>query len=230
MSIIASSRLAPAQNEFFWRTLAGLGIGISNGDHLPPAQTDLVFLCGLPALGLLPTHRPLAAAAADDSPVAEYFARVVVAAAHPSTGLADLGHARFAYNERGSFSGYAALLHGFGDLHLSPATGAWIGAGSHREALRMVVEGEAEAASIDSMVLESELARRPELRPQVRVVASLGPWPAPPVMISRQLDPQAASCIQALFAASLDAPLPGLQWHLVAADHLAPIAAAGAAR
>jgi phosphonate transport system substrate-binding protein len=61
--------------------------------------------------------------------------------------------------------------------------------GSHIKSLEMVVAGTLDAAAIDSTVLEKELASRPELRDQIRVVDSLGPSPIPPWVASTTLAP-----------------------------------------
>ena len=50
-----------------------------------------------------------------------------------------------------------------------------------------VEAGQADAAAIDSVVLEMELSQRPERAKSFRVVEHLGPAPMPPVAASRGL-------------------------------------------
>jgi phosphonate ABC transporter substrate-binding protein len=48
----------------------------------------------------------------------------------------------------------------------------------------MVLEGRVDASANDSIVLELELKRDPELAPELRIIETLGPTPIPPAVIS----------------------------------------------
>jgi phosphonate transport system substrate-binding protein len=50
-----------------------------------------------------------------------------------------------------------------------------------------VLDGQADAAAIDSHVLAVLLARRPDLRERLRVLTSLGPSTIPPLVVARSL-------------------------------------------
>lgn len=117
-----------------------------------------------------------------------YFGRVVVAAGSPYERFDDLSGRRFAYNEESSLSGYRMMLD-----RLS-AQGAGLEffaqtmrSGSHVASLRMVSEGRADCAIIDSMVFD-------DLAPTgLRVVESVGPYPAPPLVARPEVLDQLAS-------------------------------------
>jgi phosphonate transport system substrate-binding protein len=110
-----------------------------------------------------------------------YFSDVVVRADSRFHSFASLRGARWAYNERRSFSGYIAVCQHLAELGLDGSYfGAALASGAHVESLRMVLAGEVEATAIDSTLLDDERARRPDLRRRLRVVHSLGPSPIPP--------------------------------------------------
>lgn len=162
-------------------------------DEFREGRIDIAFVCGL-AYSLLhdadpdrfvPVAAPLVVDARSlDRAV--YASEVVVRAASDAAGLADLVGERLAYNETISFSGYRALEH-----ELAATGRSWeffgerIRTGSHRESLVALAENRAEAAAVDSHVLMLERRHDPALADAVRVVASLGPYPAPPLAINR---------------------------------------------
>lgn len=162
-------------------------------DEFREGRIDIALVCGL-AYSLLhdadPEHfAPVAAPLVDDERgrgEAVYGADIVVPAGSDARGLADLSGARFAYNEAVSFSGYRALEH---ELVSSGRSWRFFGerlaTGSHRGSLEALVEGRADAATIDSHVLMLERRREPSLAEAVRVIDSLGPYPAPPLAFNR---------------------------------------------
>ena len=117
-----------------------------------------------------------------------YFSDVVVRRDSPYQSFSDLRGAAWAYNEPNSHSGYTT-----GRYYLAcrgERSGYFrrvVEAGSHQQALRLVSAGEADAASIDSTVLELELERTPELAAGLRVIHTVGPSPIPPAVISRTI-------------------------------------------
>lgn len=165
---------------------AFLALPWQEGLHkLETGEVEGAFLCGL----LYAQHKsmlePLVAPVPrgpryGGRPV--YFADIV-ARAEFST-LESLRGARWAYNDPGSFSGYAALLahltergEGLGFFgSLSPS-------GSHLRSLELLRAGEADAATLDSTVLDGTE------QTGLRIVTSLGPYPAPPLGVRRDLDP-----------------------------------------
>jgi len=58
-----------------------------------------------------------------------------------------------------------------------------------------VLDGTVDAAAIDSTVLDAALRARPALRAQLRVIDSIGPYPAPPLALRRGLNPEARAVL-----------------------------------
>ncbi|MGL4650802.1 MAG: phosphate/phosphite/phosphonate ABC transporter substrate-binding protein [Caldilineaceae bacterium] len=168
-------------------------------------ETDLAWICGAPYVRRRSEGINLRLLAAPvwhaprylDQPV--YFSDMVVRADHPARTFADLRGAHVGFNERGSYSGYESLRAELADLdELRGFFGAVTEAGSHQEALRLILSGALETAAIDSTVLEEEVRRQPDLSMQIRIVHTLGPAPMPPWVASPHLDDRVASAVQLL--------------------------------
>jgi phosphonate transport system substrate-binding protein len=158
-------------------------------------QIDAAFVCGLAfvreaAAGtVVPLAAPVMTAERyNDRPV--YFSDVVVRCDSRLRTWADLHGARFVYNDPASYSGYVAVLH---SLYLQGESLGFFGSaeatGSHAASLDWIECGRADAAAIDSVVLEMELAQHPERAHIFRCVASLGPAPMPPVVMASWVAP-----------------------------------------
>lgn len=158
-------------------------------DATRSGDIDAVWVCGLLHVELSEdANWPVSAVAAptvtdaSGAPRPVYFGRVVVDEDSPVEHFGDLAGRRFAYNEETSLSGYRMMLdrlsaEGFGLDFFSET----IRSGSHVDSLRFVTEGRADCAIIDSLVLD-------DLSPVgVRVVESVGPYPAPPLAIRLEL-------------------------------------------
>lgn len=116
-----------------------------------------------------------------------YCAEVVVPVDSGARSLPELAGARFTYNETASFSGYRALERELAAGGLGwDLFGECLRSGSHHESLRRVASGAADAAAIDSHVLALAQKRDPGLAARLRVIASLGPYPAPPLAVNRR--------------------------------------------
>jgi len=177
-------------------------------------EIDLCWLCGLPYArrrDAFPASLEPAVAAV---PAAEryrgeaiYFSDVIVRAGYPARGLGELRGARWTFNERNSHSGYNAVLAHLARTGAAPGFfGALAESGSHQEALRRVLAGGADAAAVDSTVLETELRREPALARRLRVVGSLGPSPAPPWVFSGAVEAELrAASVERLVRMHLDA-------------------------
>jgi phosphonate transport system substrate-binding protein len=158
---------------------------------LDQGQADVGFICGLPyvrrverlELLVAPVMR---AARYQGRPV--YFSDVVVRHGSPFRSFADLRGATWAYNEPGSFSGYAAPRAHLAALgETAGYFGRAVESGAHLRSLELIAAGAVDASAIDTTVLELELRRRPELAAQFRSVETIGPSPIPPVVIARGL-------------------------------------------
>ncbi|MGH8924279.1 MAG: PhnD/SsuA/transferrin family substrate-binding protein [Acidimicrobiia bacterium] len=184
MQLSTLAWLSESQNRIFGRRLqtACDELGLDLTEAPDPDQADLVYLCGLPASRMLRTHRPLLApvlAAPRYQGQPWYFVDVV--ARDADLGL---GAGRWAYNQPDSFSGWLAVRHGLRLHHLDPDAIEWIATGSHAASLDAIRTEAADQAGIDSMILDLDSATVSRLV----VLDSWGPWPTPPVMVSRRLD------------------------------------------
>jgi phosphonate transport system substrate-binding protein len=128
----------------------------------------------------------MAAARYEDRPV--YFTDVIVRADRPWQSFADLRGRSYAFNDRGSHSGYNVPRDHL--LRLGETRGYFgraVSSGSHQTSIRMVEAGAVDAAGIDSTVLDMERRQRPELASALRTIAILGPSPIPPVIVARTI-------------------------------------------
>ncbi|MBW4582190.1 MAG: PhnD/SsuA/transferrin family substrate-binding protein [Tildeniella nuda ZEHNDER 1965/U140] len=200
-----------AVTEFLSRVLAQ-DVQLVQGQSDPlddPAllhdQLDLAFICGLPFgryCQIAPYQLQALVAPVMQAPRYHnqpiYFADVIVKASSGFTDLERLQGSTFCYNDRGSNSGYhlvqQRLQH---DEVLQPVFDAAIASGSHQQSIRWVLAGQADWAAIDSTVLEQALRDAPELVQQLRVVASIGPSPMPPLVAATHLGKEVIDRIQA---------------------------------
>jgi phosphonate transport system substrate-binding protein len=156
---------------------------------LDQGQAEVGFICGLPYVRKVERLELLAApvmraARYQGRPV--YFSDVVVRRDSRFHSFADLRGATWAYNEPGSLSGYVAPLAHLAALgQTSGYFGRVVGSGAHLRSLQLIADGAIDASAIDSMVMELEFKRRPELAAQFRVIDTIGPSPIPPMVIAR---------------------------------------------
>jgi phosphonate transport system substrate-binding protein len=175
--------------------------------RLDAGDIDVAFICGLPysqkhdrpdrPIELL-CAPVMAAPRYGARPV--YFTDVVVRRDHPARAFADLRGRTWAYNDEGSHSGYNVVRHHL--VALGETRGYFghvVAADSHQNSIQMVLDGKVDAAGIDSVVLEIESVRRPELAAELRAVLALGPSPIPPVVVARGLDPALTTRLRELF-------------------------------
>jgi len=147
----------------------------------------LVFLCGLPyvrARAAGTAIEALAAPVALGSERPEYTSALVVRPGLEADDAADLAGCRLGVNGRDSFSGWILPRAKLAERGLADAVFADVlVTGSHRETLRLLVEGEVDAGPIDSSVLALEGRTQPALA-GLHVVEHLGPAPSPPVALA----------------------------------------------
>jgi phosphonate transport system substrate-binding protein len=202
MPLTAHSYLAPNMFWFyqavcdFLERKTGIQIVLKQSPYDPlddpelnAGEVNLSFICGLPLIRMSRTVpgllHPLVAPVVDD-PRAEgrpvYFADVIVRADSGFDSLASLEGSTFCYNEINSNSGhhllrYHMLKNGCSGHFFNRA----ITSGSHQQSIRRVLDGDANCAAIDSTVLAQSFRDTPELKEQLRVVASTEPSPVPPL-------------------------------------------------
>ncbi|MDZ8184468.1 MAG: PhnD/SsuA/transferrin family substrate-binding protein [Nostoc sp. ChiSLP02] len=158
-------------------------------------QIDLAFICGLPLIRysqIISNQFQVLVAPVmkssrySNSPI--YYADVIVNADSNIKKFADLTGKTFCYNDPGSNSGYNLLCHRLTkETYPENFFGKTLQSGSHQRSIRWVLEGLADCAAIDSVVLEQELKDFPELSQHLRVVEALGPSPMPPLAVAQHL-------------------------------------------
>ncbi|BBD63975.1 ABC-type phosphate/phosphonate transport system periplasmic component-like protein [Nostoc commune NIES-4072] len=158
-------------------------------------QIDLAFICGLPLIRysqiISNQFQTLVAPVMQSSRYSNrpiYYADIIVNANSNIQKFEDLAKKTFCYNDLGSNSGYNLLCHKLiEEKYPESFFGKMLQSGSHQHSIRWVVEGLADCASIDSVVLEQELKDFPELLKHLRVVEVLGPSPMPPLVVAQRL-------------------------------------------
>jgi phosphonate transport system substrate-binding protein len=177
-------------------------------------QWDIAFICGLPLIRHnRKAAKPLQLLAApvmlgdryENQPI--YFADIVVNAASNLKRFEDLEGTRFCYNDRGSNSGYnllryRLLQHLHREETFSPASRGKTfyfsnvqQSGSHQRSLQWIATGLTDCATIDSVVMETELRQFPELGKSLRIIESMRS-PMPPIAASSRLAPSLIEQLQ----------------------------------
>jgi ABC-type phosphate/phosphonate transport system substrate-binding protein len=142
----------------------------------------VAFLCGLPFVRLHDAGGPVEAVAApvpDDGPEAPVYFTDLVGRIGVAGPLADL---RIGFNGQDSLSGWVLPRFGLRQRGIDPDSLTWVPTGSHRASLRLLVDGELDAAPIDSTVLALERRASPAVA-RLPVLDRFGPMPAPPVVL-----------------------------------------------
>ena len=155
-------------------------------------EIQILWLCGLPYvhkvelresdMDLLAVPVP-AGSRYCGQPV--YFSDVIVREESPFQRFQEMRGSVWAYNEPRSHSGYnvvRAYLSGLGETR--GFFGKVVESGAHAVSLKMILSSQVDGAAIDSTVLEWALGQNPEIAEQIRVVATFGPSPMPPWVIS----------------------------------------------
>ncbi|MBD2438115.1 PhnD/SsuA/transferrin family substrate-binding protein [Nostoc sp. FACHB-110] len=168
-------------------------------------QLDLAFICGLPlvryAQVVVNPLQPLVAPVMEapryqNRPI--YFTDVIVNAKSQLFSFADLANTTFCYNDPGSNSGYNLIQHRLLEGgHPKNFFAQTIQSGFHQRSIRWVVDGVADCAGIDSVVLAQELQNFPDLSQHLRVVEVIGPCPIPPLVAAQHLDKSLIQHMQA---------------------------------
>jgi phosphonate transport system substrate-binding protein len=129
-----------------------------------------------------------------------YFCDVVVRRDGPIRSFAGLRGHSWAYNDVCSLSGYYSLLNKLAEVGTDESFfGRVFCSGSHLNSIELVAHGEADAAAIDSNVLNIRLREAPDLRGRLRVIESWGPYPIQPVVVRCALHPELKERLRASF-------------------------------
>lgn len=199
-------------------------------DDFAREQIDIAFLCGLDYVRLTEWEacpvEPLVAPVLQGVRYgnrARYFSDVVVRRESPYASFADLEGLVWAYNEKTSHSGYNLVYFSLLKRHHTLAYfGQMIESGSHQASLNMVLEGRADATALDSHMLDVALHHDGTLASRLRHIATLGPSPIPPVVVSKQLSRVLKQQLQGLFLTFQDHPLTAEALHAGRIDHFVP--------
>jgi phosphonate transport system substrate-binding protein len=120
-----------------------------------------------------------------------YFSEVIVRADSPYESFEALRGSRFTFNETGSLSGYYIMLHHLKRIREELSYfGTATASGAHTQSVKQVLDGRADCAAVDSMVLDVLIEEQPDLLSQFRSVQRLGPNPIPPWIVSSALSAQ----------------------------------------
>lgn len=120
--------------------------------------------------------------------VPRYYSDVVVRRDSEFATFTDLRGGTWAYNEPGSQSGYHIIRYQLATMGEDERFfGRVVQSGSHARSLSMILDREVDSAAIDTTVLEWEIERDNHLAQNLRVIATLGPSPIPPIVASTGL-------------------------------------------
>ena len=127
-----------------------------------------------------------------------YYSKIIVRQGYPAQRVEDLRGSIFAFTDPLSNTGYlypVYLLHTLGE---TPETffARTFYTYSHDNAIYAVAEGIADAAAVDSLVLQYALQRDPSLNARIRVIHRSPPFGMPPVVVSPDIRPQLKATLQ----------------------------------
>jgi phosphonate transport system substrate-binding protein len=114
-----------------------------------------------------------------------FFSDLIVRKDSSFKSLQELAGRTYVYNGDLSLAGYTMPRSHLVDLGLTHGFfRSVLRSGSHRESIRMVADGLADASYVSSLVLDHDRDKGLRHAAAVRVVESLGPSPTPPVVAS----------------------------------------------
>jgi phosphonate transport system substrate-binding protein len=193
---------------------------------------DVAFVCGLPYVertsrGDCPVEPIAAPVVRGDRyggrPI--YFSDVVVRRDSPCRRFADLRGRSWAYNEPHSQSGYGITRFVLArDGHAKGFFGRVVDAGWHEQAVRLVADGECDAAAIDSHLLALMFRDEPDLATDLRVIDTLGPSTIQPAVVARRLPRRVKSELRRTFLSLVDDPAARPHLDAALVERFVPVA------
>lgn len=147
-------------------------------------NVDFAFTCGISYVTYFPNLIPLVAPVKveeryQDKPI--YFSDIIVKANSPYHTIEDLESSKFVINEKISLSGsLMPQYHFLNKGGLQKYFGQVLESSSHANSIEYVLDGKADAAGIDSVVLDMEFNQRPERKEKLRIIESTAPCTMPP--------------------------------------------------
>jgi phosphonate transport system substrate-binding protein len=172
----------------------------SDYESIRKYNIDFAFSCGLSYVKSFPNLIALASPVRLDSKYngkPMYFADIIVNSNSPYMCIEDLKGKTFAANEKISFSGYELPQYHFRDRG---GIEGWFSrvewSTSHAKSMDFVQENKADAAAIDSVVLDMEFAQKPERRKEFRVLETTRGCAMPPFVAAAWVPLHVQSVIQ----------------------------------
>jgi phosphonate transport system substrate-binding protein len=161
-------------------------------DLLRTGDVDLAFVCtssyllGKEQFGLELLVAPQV------NGTATYHANIIVPSKSPAQKLSDLEGKVFAFTDPTSFSGRIYPTYLLAQIGVTPETffGKTFFTYSHDKAIYAVADGQADGASVDSLVYDFALKRDPSLAGKVRLIHVSPAFGIPPVVVSPSIRPQ----------------------------------------
>ena len=170
-------------------------------------EIQLLWLCGLPYVDRADSPDSRIELLAVPVPQGSryhrqpiYFSDIVVRRRSRFKIFDHLRGSVWAYNEPRSHSGFNIVRAHLGAL--GETDGFFkevVESGAHSTSLHLLLNGGVDVTAIDSTVLEWLVAQRPDLQNEIRVLATLGPSPIPPWVISRSVPENFRIALRALF-------------------------------
>lgn len=138
----------------------------------------------------------------------EYFSYIIVARDSSAQSLADLRGRSFAFTDPLSNSGHLAPQWALYQMGETPEAffSSTLFTYSHDNSIRAVADHLVDAAAVDSLVYDFTIARDPTFSGQTRVIAKLGPFGIPPVVVHPDLDPALKAQLRAALLDMADDP------------------------
>lgn len=173
-------------------------------DEFRLGNAHIGFMCGL--LYTKAAHHPDCPVELVAAPILQsqryrgnpiYFSDVIVRKESPFVSFDDLRGRVWGYNERASHSGWNLVCASLSRCGRTPQFfGSIMKTGSHQRSIEMIMQGEIDAAAIDSHVLDVLLLHNPSTATNLRIVETLGPSAIPPIVVSKSLNERLKSDIR----------------------------------
>ena len=130
-----------------------------------------------------------------------YTAEVIVHRDSDYQSIADLQGKIFAFTDPLSYSGHMVMEDYLRKRQALPETyfKRYFYTFSHDKSLWAVANHAADAASLDSQILEYAKERSPEIFGKVRIIATMGPAPTGPIAIRKNMNPEQKTLLRNVF-------------------------------
>ena len=126
-----------------------------------------------------------------------YFTDVIVSKESTFDSISSLEGASWAINETTSLSGYHMMKCWMKEQSIADDFfGDQIMTGTHLNSVTAVFQGQADFATIDSTTMDMLFRESPEKIRALRVIRSIGPFPAPPILIHKTCEPALKTAVQ----------------------------------